>query len=386
VPVVTKPIAFIDLASQRDRLRQNIDAALARVLDHGSFIMGPEVARLEAELSAFGEAGETVSCASGTDALILPLMAWEIGPGDAVFMPSFTFAATAEAVALVGATPVFVDVLPDTFNLDPSRLAAAVAEVKGQGRLSPKAVIAVDLFGQPADYPAIEPICEESGLKLLADAAQAFGATLNGRKASHWADAVATSFYPAKPLGCYGDGGAVQTDDAILAETMRSLRVHGQGANKYENVRVGLNARMDTVQAAVLLEKLAVFAEELELRDAAARRYGEALSDLVQIPRLLKRGRSTWAQYTVLVDADERDRFAAELQARGVPTAIHYSKPLHRQLAYRDCPVAGERLPVTDDLAGRVISLPMHPYLTPEDQDRIVAEIRKSLEVTRMAA
>lgn len=383
---MTKPIAFIDLASQRDRLRQKIDAAIARVLDHGAFIMGPEVERLEAELSAFGEVKETVSCASGTDALILPLMAWDIGPGDAVFVPSFTFAATAEAVALVGATPVFVDVLPDTFNLDPSHLAAAIAQVNGQGQLSPKAVIAVDLFGQPADYPAIKAVCDENGLKLIADAAQAFGATLDGCQAGHWADAVATSFYPAKPLGCYGDGGAVQTNDPTLADHMRSLRMHGQGANKYENIRVGLNARMDTIQAAVLLEKLAIFPQELEMRDVAARRYADGLSAVVQTPRVLEGGRSTWAQYTVLVEAGERDRFAAELQARGVPTAIHYAKPLHQQLAFQGCVVAGGRLPVTEELARRVISLPMHPYLGTEGQDRIVEAVRKSVEVTRMAA
>lgn len=383
---MTRPIAFIDLASQRDRLRQKLHAAIDRVLDHGAFIMGPEVERLEAELSGFAEVKETVSCSSGTDALILPLMAWGIGRGDAVFVPSFTFAATAEAVALVGATPVFVDVLPDTFNLDPSHLAGAIAQVASEGRLSPKAVIAVDLFGQPAAYPAIRAICDANGLKLIADAAQAFGATLNGRQAGDWADAVATSFYPAKPLGCYGDGGAVQTNDSALADHMRSLRVHGQGSNKYENIRVGLNARLDTIQAAVLLEKLVVFGEELEARNAVALRYQEALSQLVQTPRLVEGGRSTWAQYTVLIQSGQRDAFAAEMQARGVPTAIHYAKPLHRQTAFQDSVIAGGSLPVTEELARRVISLPMHPYLGTEDQDRVVEAVHHSVERTRMAA
>jgi dTDP-4-amino-4,6-dideoxygalactose transaminase len=383
---MTRPIAFIDLASQRDRLRRRIDSAIARVLDHGAFVMGPEIDRLEAELSAFAGVAETVTCSSGTDALILPLMAWEIGRGDAVFVPSFTFAATAEAVALVGATPVFVDVLTDTFTMDPARLVAAIAEVERIGGLRPRAVVAVDLFGQPADYREIEPICRANGLKLIADAAQGFGATLDGRQAGDWADAVAISFYPAKPLGCYGDGGAVQTNDSALADAMRSLRVHGQGATRYENLRIGLNARLDTIQAAVLLEKLAVFSEEIELREAVARRYGEALSGLVQTPRVLEGGRSTWAQYTLLVDGVGRDAFAAEMQACGVPTAIHYSVPLHRQPAFQDCRIAGGALPVSDELARRVISLPMHPYLTSDDQTRIAEAVHRSIELTRMAA
>jgi dTDP-4-amino-4,6-dideoxygalactose transaminase len=382
---MTKPIAFIDLASQRDRLRQRIDAAVARVLDHGAFIMGPEVERLEAELSAFAGVRETVSCSSGTDALILPLMAWEIGPGDAVFLPSFTFAATGEAVALLGATPIFVDVAPDTFTIDPARLAAAIAEVGAAGRLRPRAVIAVDLFGQTADYRRIGPLCEEHGLRLIADAAQAFGATLDNRQAGDWADAVAISFYPAKPLGCYGDGGAVQTNDSALAERMRSIRVHGQGADRYDNVRIGLNARIDTIQAAILLEKLAIFPEELEVRDAVARRYQEALSDILRTPVVLDGGRSTWAQYTLVVDGGGRDAFAAEMAARGVPTAIHYATPLHRQPAFRSAVVAGG-LPVTDELARQVASLPMHPYLDGDDQGRIVEAARQALALTRMAA
>jgi dTDP-4-amino-4,6-dideoxygalactose transaminase len=313
-------------------------------------------------------------------------MVWEIGPGDAVFVPSFTFAATAEAVALVGATPVFVDVLADTFTMDPAHLAAAIAEVERIDGLRPRAVIAVDLFGQPADYREIEPICRAKELKLIADAAQGFGATLDGRQAGHWADAVATSFYPAKPLGCYGDGGAVQTNDAALADAMRSLRVHGQGASRYEHIRLGLNARLDTIQAAVLLEKLAVFAEEIGLREAVARRYDDALSGVVQTPRVLQGGRTTWAQYTLLVDGIGRDAFAAEMQASGVPTAIHYAVPLHRQPAFQDCRIAGGSLPVTDELAHRVVSLPMHPYLAGEDQNRITEAVLRSIEVTRMAA
>lgn len=378
---MTNPIPFIDLSAQRERIRSRLDARIASVLDEGAYIMGPEIAELEEKLSAFGGMQQTLSCASGTDALALPLMAWGIGPGDAVFCPSFTFAATAEVVAWFGATPVFVDVLPDTFNIDPAHLSAAIRDVKAEGRLTPRAVIAVDLFGQIADYPALRAICDEHGLKLMSDAAQGFGSTWNGDMASRWADAVATSFYPAKPLGCYGDGGAVQTNDAELADIMRSLRVHGSsGSDRYDNIRVGLNARMDTLQAAILLEKLAIFPEEIEARDRIARRYGERLAGMLTPQALPESVVSTWAQYTVRLPEGWRDGFMTEMKARGVPTVIYYARPLHRQTAYSHYPVAGGGLPVTDRLSQEVVSLPMHAYLDEPTQDRIVEAARASIE------
>ena len=365
---------FIDLKAQQKRLRARIDAAIGRVLDHGAYILGPEVRRFEAELAAFGHAGLALSCANGTDAVALPLMAWGVGPGDAVFCPAFTFAATAEVAPWTGATPVFVDILPDTYNLDPAHLEAAIDEVKAQGRLTPRAVIAVDLFGQPADYPRIAEICRREGLKLLSDSAQGFGCTLHGKHPLHWADATATSFFPAKPLGCYGDGGAVLTDGQALWDVMDSLRVHGKGEDKYDNVRIGMNSRLDSIQAAILLEKLTIFAEEIELRNRVAARYNDKLAASVKVPAVIEGGVSVWAQYTI--EAEDRDGLAAHLKAKGVPTAAYYPKPLHRQTAYRGFPVATGALPVSDAAGARVISLPMHPYLDEATQDLIVDAVR----------
>ncbi len=380
-------ISFIDLATQRDRIRPRVEARLARIMDQGSFILGPDVAELERGLSEFGGLSQTVTCASGTDALLMPLMAWNIGRGDAVFVPSFTFAATAEVVGLAGATPVFVDVLPDTFNMDPASLRRAVEEVSREGSLNPRAVIAVDLFGQIADYPAIRAIADEFGLKLVSDAAQGFGSTLDGRMAGAWADVVATSFYPAKPLGCYGDGGAIQTDDADLAALLRSIRVHGSGSDKYDNVRLGLTSRLDTFQAAVLVEKLALFPEEIEARMRIAARYAERLGNLVQPQRIADDIVSTWAQYTVRVPGGRRDAFMLAMKERGVPTVIYYGKGLHQQTAYRDWPVEGGALPVTDALCGEVVSLPMHAYLDEATQDRIIDAVANSLtDAGRQAA
>ncbi|MFD2237015.1 DegT/DnrJ/EryC1/StrS family aminotransferase [Aureimonas populi] len=380
------PIAFIDLAAQQAVIRERVEARLKRVLDHGAYIMGPEIAELEERLGAFAGLPHTLACSSGTDALLLPLMAWGVGPGDAVFCPSFTFAATAEVVAFLGATPVFVDVLPDTFNMDAAGLARAVEAVKREGRLVPRAVIAVDLFGQIADYPSIRRTCDAHGLKLISDAAQGYGSTLDGQQSGVWADVVCTSFFPAKPLGCYGDGGAVQTHDGALHAVMASLRIHGQGADKYDNVRIGMNGRIDTMQAAILLEKLDIFAGEIEARGRIAARYGRLLSGLA-VPQALPTGVvSTFAQYTVLVDGGRRDALAGELKARGVPTAIYYPKPLHRQTAYRDFPVEGGRLPVSDKLGEQVISLPMHPYLDAATQDFIVSALREALEKIGVAA
>ncbi len=380
IPPLTEPIPFIDLAAQRRRLGPRIEAAIARVLDHGRFILGPEVMELETALAAFCGARFCISCASGTDALALVLMAKQIKPGDAVFVPAFTFVATAEVVAWLGATPVFVDVLPETFTIDPRSLEAAIADAP-RHRLVPKAVIPVDLFGQPADYRQIEPIAAAAGIFVLADAAQSFGAALGGRRVGTIGCATATSFFPAKPLGCYGDGGAVFTDDADLAAMIQSLRVHGQGADRYDNVRIGMNGRFDTLQAAILIEKLAIFADEIAARQRIAKRYNEALGEIAQVPVLLEGATSVWAQYTLVLD--NREAVAGACAAAGVPTAIYYPLPLSRQIGYRHYPSAPAGVPVSDDLAGKVLSLPMHPYLDEASQDRIVAAVRAG---TRQAA
>jgi dTDP-4-amino-4,6-dideoxygalactose transaminase len=321
-----------------------------------------------------------VTCASGTDALVLVLMAQGIGPGDAVICPSFTFTATAEVVALVGATPVFADVDEKSFNLDPASLQRACAAAREAG-LRPKAVIPVDLFGQSADYDRIMPIAEAENLFVLDDAAQAFGATYKNRRLGVLAPATATSFFPAKPLGCYGDGGAVITDDEELAHVIRSLRVHGEGRGKYDCVRIGLNGRMDTIQAAVLLEKLKIFPEELLARERIARRYSVRLGDVATVPRLAPGSTSVWAQYTIRVASGRRDELAAALKACGIPTAVHYPIPLHRQEAYQRFPVAAGGAPVSERLAEEVISLPMHAYLDPATQDRIIDAVRGALAI-----
>ena len=381
------PIPFIDLLAQRRRLGERIDRAVMAAVDAGQWIMGPQVAEFERRLAAFGRASHAVACANGTDALVLTLMAWEIGPGDAVFCPSFTFTATAEAPALRGATPVFVDILPDTFNIDPAALELAIAAVAAEGRLKPAVVIAVDLFGQPADYPALKAVCERHGLKLIADSAQGFGCTLHGEHPIRWADATTTSFFPAKPLGCYGDGGAILTDDAALAERLDSVRVHGKAVKsdaagdfaheaKYLNPRVGLNSRLDTLQAAILLEKLDIFEDDIARRNAAAARYAEGLRGAVKTPQVIAGGVSTWAQYTV--EAERRDALTAALKAHGVPTAVYYPVPLHRQLAYRDCPAPGG-LPVTEAKAQTVFSLPISADLSPSDQDHVIAAVHDAV-------
>ncbi len=375
------PMAFIDLAAQRRRLGVGIDAAIGRVLEHGQFIMGPEVGAFERQLGDFGGAAHVLSCANGTDALVLPLIAWGIGPGDAVFCPSFSFAATAEVVPWTGATPVFVDILPDTYNLDPASLEAAIAAVIAQGRLKPAVVIAVDLFGQPADYPAIADLCGRHGLKLIADSAQGFGSTLHGRHPLSWCDVATTSFFPAKPLGAYGDGGGVLTDDAALHAVLVSLRNHGAGTDKYDNVRIGMNSRLDTMQAAILLEKLDAFPAEIAARNAAADRYAELLAGVVRTPTVIEGGVSTWAQYTVEVPggAAARDALMASLRAEGVPTAAYYPRPIHRQTAYGAYPLAPGGLPVTEAKAEVVMSLPMHADLDPPTQQRIAQAVRRAL-------
>ncbi|MFA5121663.1 DegT/DnrJ/EryC1/StrS family aminotransferase [Zavarzinia sp.] len=363
------PIPFIDLKTQRARMGAAVDEAILKVVNHGAYIMGPEVAELEKQLGAFCGAKHVLSCANGTDALGLVLMAKGVGPGDAVFVPAFTFVATAEVVAWVGATPVFVDVLEDTFNMDPAHLAASIKWARESG-LRPVAVIPVDLFGQPADYAAILPIAEAEGLWLMSDAAQSFGAKLNNRSVGTYGLATATSFFPAKPLGCYGDGGAVFTDDDELIEVLRSVRIHGQGTDKYENVRIGINGRLDTMQAAVLLEKLKIFPDEIEARDRIANRYNAGLAEVARVPRLIAGATSVWAQYTLLFE--DRAKIAAACKDAGVPTAIYYPIPLSHQLGYKHYPAGPGGVPVSEKLAGKVLSLPMHPYLAPEVQDRII--------------
>jgi len=372
------PIPFIDVAAQRRRLGRSVDEAIARVLGHCQFILGPEVRALEVKLAEFCGARHVVSCASGTDALVLVLMAQGIGPGDAVICPSFTFTATAEVVALVGATPVFADVEEASFNLDPASLERACAAAREAG-LRPKAVIPVDLFGQPADYDRIMPVAEAEGLFVLDDAAQAFGATYKNRRVGALAPATATSFFPAKPLGCYGDGGAVLTDDEELAQVLRSLRVHGEGHGKYDCVRIGLNGRLDTIQAAVLMEKLRIFPEEILARERVARRYSAGLADVAIVPRLASGSTSVWAQYTIRLASGRRDGLAAVLKAQGIPTAVHYPVPLHRQQPYQHFPIALGGAPVSERLAEEVISLPMHAYLDETTQDRIIEAVRRAL-------
>jgi dTDP-4-amino-4,6-dideoxygalactose transaminase len=371
-----EPVPFIDLAAQRRRLGASVDQAVSRVLAHCQFINGPEVTQLEAALAAFSGAKHVVSCASGTDALLMVLMAKGVGRGDAVLCPSFTFCATGEAVALAGATPVFVDVDEATFNINAGSLKRGIATAKKLG-LKPVAVIPVDLFGQSADHDAIAAIAEAEGLLVLDDAAQAFGASYKGRRLGTFGLATATSFFPAKPLGCFGDGGAIFTDDDTLAETLRSVRVHGQGFDKYDNVRLGLTGRLDTVQAAVLLEKLKIFEGEIDARNEVAERYAWGLGNVVTVPHLTSGCTSVWAQYTIrLPKGCDRDGFAAALKAQGVPTAIYYPKSMHQQTAYKDFPVVDGGLPACERLSSDVISLPMHAYLDEATQERIIQAVR----------
>lgn len=373
-----RPVSFIDVTEQRRVLGDKIDTAVSRVLQHCQFINGPEVTQLEADLAAFTGAKHVVACASGTDALLMVLLAKGIGPGDAVVCPSFTFCATGEVVALLGATPVFADVDEETFNIDITSLKSAIAVARKAG-LKPKAIIPVDLFGQPADHDAITEVARAENLFVLDDAAQSFGATYKGKQLGTFGLATATSFFPAKPLGCYGDGGAIFTDDADFANILRSVRVHGQGSDKYDNVRLGLTARLDTIQAAILIEKLKIFPAEVVARDRVAKRYNEALADVAVVPRVTSGCTSVWAQYTIRLPEGRRDTLATNLKAEGIPTTVYYPKPLHQQTAYRVYPVAGNGLPVSEKLSQEVISLPMHAYLDEATQDRIVEAVRNAL-------
>ena len=373
------PIAFIDLAAQQARIKDKIDARIAAVLAHGKYIMGPEVADFESRLAAFCGAKHAVTCANGTDALQLALMVLGVKAGDAVFVPSFTFAATAEIVPSLGATPVFVDIDPPSFNMDPESLRRAIAEAKSHG-LKPAVVIPVDLFGLPADYDAIEAVARVDGLKIVADSAQGFGASYKGRRAGTIGHVTTTSFFPAKPLGCYGDGGAVFTEDDDLAALVSSYRMHGKGTDKYDNVRIGMNSRLDTLQAAILIEKLAVYAEEIELRQVVAERYKRGLTNALETPWVAGESVSVWAQYTVTLPVGaDRAAVQAELREAGIPSVVYYPLPLHQQSAYRDFPSDPSGLPVSEDMASRVLSLPMHPYLSEDRQSRVIEAVNAAV-------
>jgi dTDP-4-amino-4,6-dideoxygalactose transaminase len=374
------PLPFIDLQAQRVRIGNAIDAGLLRVAAHGHYIMGPEIKTLEDDLTALCCAKHCITVANGTEALAMPLMARGLKPGDAVFVPSFTFAATAEVVAWLGAVPVFVDVDAETFNMDPGSLEAGIVVAKAKG-LKPTAIIPVDLFGQAADYDSIETIAKAHGLWVMSDAAQSFGGAYRDRKIGTIGLVTATSFFPSKPLGCYGDGGAIFTDDDEMAAVLKSLRVHGQGSDKYDNVRIGLNARLDTLQAAVLIEKLKILGDEIEARNRIAARYSEALSQNVPVPHIAEGRYSAWAQYTIRVPAERRAAISAALKEQGIPTMIYYPKPLHLQTAYKHFPLAGNGLPISERLAKEVLSLPMHPYLDDASQDRVIDALSSVMKV-----
>jgi UDP-2-acetamido-2-deoxy-ribo-hexuluronate aminotransferase len=368
---------FIDLKAQQARIRPQIDEAIKKVLGHGRFIMGPEVGELETMLADFVGVRHAIGCSSGTDALLLPLMAFGVGPGDAVFTSPFTFFATCEMIALTGATPIFVDIDPDTYNLDVQKLRRSIESVQAEGRLNPRGVIPVDLFGLPADYEPIMAIARQYGLFVIEDAAQSFGATYKGRRATGLAHVGATSFFPAKPLGCYGDGGAILTDDDNLAAVMRSLLVHGKGDSKYNNVRIGLNARLDTLQAAILIEKLKIFVDEIERRQKVANRYTEAIRSFaggvygVSPPKVSDDCSSAWAQYTIATQ--RRDELRARFTGVGIPTMIYYETPMHLVDAMTYLGHRKGDFPVAENASRQVLSLPMHPYLAIEDQDRIIS-------------
>ncbi len=373
----SSPVNFIDLAAQQKTIRTPIDAAIAKVLDHGEYIMGPEVREFETALLEFTGASYALTCANGTDALSLVLMAWGIGPGDAVFVPSFTYVASAEAPAQLGAVPFFVDVCEHTFNIDPLSFKQAIVDAKKLG-LKPAVVVVVDLFGQPADVDAITDIAHSESIKVLVDGAQSFGAKSKGRNVGVMGDAVTTSFFPAKPLGCYGDGGAIFTEDESLAEIINSIRLHGKGREKYDNVRIGMNSRLDTIQAAILLEKIKIFSHELDLRQRVASRYGLALDRFCKVPNLTSEVTSSWAQYTLSLDS--RDSIQSQLKLAGIPSVIYYPIPLSRQIGYTQYPQVSSKTTVSDALSLSVLSLPMHPYLETAVQDNIIETLVNILD------
>lgn len=373
------PTQFIDLAAQHKLIRPQLDKAIKKVLDHGQYIMGPEVMEFEEQLCEFVGAKHALSCANGTDALSIVLMAWDVGPGDAIFVPSFTYVSSAESPAQLGAIPFFVDVCESSYNIDPLSFKQAIFDAKRLG-LNPKVVIAVDLFGQPADVDAVTNIAHAEGIKVLIDAAQSFGAKSKGRTVGTTGDAVTTSFFPAKPLGCYGDGGAIFTSNDELAQTINSIRLHGKGSAKYDNVRVGMNSRLDTIQAAILIEKLKIFPRELELRSKVAARYSSALESFCKVPRLNPDVTSSWAQYTIIVK--DQSTIQSGLREKGIPSVIYYPIPLTKQQGYSHYPQVSSKTKVSENLASSVLSLPMHPYLTSSSQRNIINEIILLLKST----
>ena len=345
---------------------------MQRVFDHGQFIMGPEVSSLESKLSEYNEVQFCVSCSSGTDALLMSLMAAGIGPGDAVFTSPFTFIASAEVIQLLGASPIFVDIQDDTFNIDPNLLKKSIQDCLSMGKLQPKAVIPVDLFGLPANYDIIEQIGAQYDLFILEDAAQSFGGSINNTRTGSFGDVAATSFFPAKPLGCYGDGGAIFTDKEDFVEKLKSIRVHGQGSSKYDNIRIGINGRLDTIQAAILLEKFKIFPDEMVKRNHIAEIYREILGKNFIYQKIPDGYTSAWAQFSLLAtNTKERTQCREQLKSFGIPTAVYYSTPLHLQEAFNNAGYKEGDFPVAESISKRIFSLPMHPYLTDEDVKQI---------------
>ncbi len=368
----TPPIKFIDLEAQQKLIRLDLDKSIKRVLDHGQYIMGPEVRELENQLCEYTGSRHSITCANGTDALTLVLMSWGIGSGDAVFIPSFTYVATAEAPTQLGATPFFVDVCEDTFNINPDSLKQAIIDCRMLG-LNPSVVIAVDLFGQPADVDTISEIAHLDNIKVLIDGAQSFGATSKGRKVGSMGDAITTSFFPAKPLGCYGDGGSVFTNSDEDADIINSIRLHGKGVQKYDNIRIGVNSRLDTIQAAILIEKLKIFPKELELRSQVAKNYKELLSELFECPVLTPNHSSSWAQYTLKID--RRNYVQKGLKESGIPSVVYYPMPLSKQTGYKHFPSVSNGVPISNKLSETVLSLPMYPYLSLNNQKLIAQKM-----------
>ena len=370
---------FIDLGKQQELIKAKIDQRIQAVLKHGKYIMGPEVDELEQKLAAYVGVKHCITCSSGTDALLMPLMAWDVGPGDAVFTTPFTFIATAEVIRLLGATPVFVDIEADTFNIDPTLLDQEIQQIVNETNLIPKAIIPVDLFGLPANYPEIMKISQKHNLKVLEDGAQSFGGDIKGARSCSFGHAATASFFPAKPLGCYGDGGAVFTDNDGLAEKVRSIRVHGKGTHKYDNVRTGINGRLDTFQAAILLEKFAVFPIEIVKRNEVAKQYTELLDGIVATPTIPTEYQSAWAQYSVLAENEfERARLQKLLKENDIPSVVYYPKPLHLQTAYSDLGYTEGEFPISENISTRIFSLPMYPYLSDQDLKKIAETLREA--------
>ena len=368
---------FIDLKKQQDRIREKIDLRIKSVLDHGKYIMGPEVFELEEKLADYIGVKYCLSCSSGTDALLIPLMAKNIGPGDAVITTPFTYIATAEVISLLGAEPIFVDIYPETYNINPEKINSALESAKDKG-LTPKAIVSVDLFGLPARYRLLEKIAKENNLFLLEDAAQGFGGQIRNRKSGSFGHVASTSFFPAKPLGCYGDGGAIFTNDHELVKIMQSIRVHGTGKDKYQNIRVGVNGRLDTIQAAILIEKLDIFDDEILLRNKISTYYTKNIISQIKKPFVPREYISSWAQYSLMAASEQkRKNTISMLKDSNIPSMIYYKIPLHLQDVYKNLGYSTGDFPFSEDAAKRIFSLPMHPYLLNKEQDKVLEILNK---------